>query len=79
MFPAAYLAELARILPVGMVPDGYAVPFWFYHDFMEQSGLYETAAVMMADPAFQTDPVRRDVELVNFVAGSAMKGCCRSG
>jgi pyruvate, water dikinase len=63
---AAYLAELARILPAGMVPDGYAVPFWFYHDFMEQSGLYETAAVMMADPAFQTDPARRDVELDQF-------------
>jgi pyruvate, water dikinase len=63
---AAHLAELARILPAGMVPDGYAVPFWFYHVFMEQSGLYEAAAAMIEEPAFQADPSWRNVELTRF-------------
>ncbi|MCH9697335.1 MAG: PEP/pyruvate-binding domain-containing protein, partial [Gammaproteobacteria bacterium] len=31
---AANVAELAKILPDGMVPDGYAIPFALYNEFM---------------------------------------------
>lgn len=58
---AANVAELAQFLPAGMVPDGFAVPFYFYDAFMTYNGFYDAAAAMMADPAFQSDPdVRLD-------------------
>jgi hypothetical protein len=63
---AANVAELRKVLPVGMVPDGYAVPIYFYHVFMEQNGLYQAAQVMMASPAFQDDPSQRELDLANF-------------
>lgn len=63
---AANVAELAKILPGGMAPRGYAAPFFFYHFFMEQNGFYARAEVMMANPTFQTDPARRERELSAF-------------
>ncbi|MCP4700692.1 MAG: hypothetical protein GY862_28135 [Gammaproteobacteria bacterium] len=40
---AANVAELRKILTTpGMVPDGYAVPFYFYHRFMTDNGLYDS-------------------------------------
>ena len=35
-----------------MVPDGFAVPFYFYDEFMKHNGFYDQAAAMMADPNF---------------------------
>ncbi len=44
-----------------MVPDGFAVPFYFYDEFMKHNGFYDRAAAMMADPNFQRDlQVRED-------------------
>jgi Pyruvate phosphate dikinase, AMP/ATP-binding domain len=58
---AANVAELAKLLPTGMVPDGFAVPFYFYDEFMKYNSFYDMATAMMADPAFQSDPdVRLD-------------------
>ena len=48
-----------------MVPDGFAVPFYFYDEFMKYNGFYEAATAMMADPAFQSDP---DVRLGRLAA-----------
>ncbi len=53
---AANIAELARCLPAGMVPDGFAVPFYFYDGFMKSNSFYDMATAMMADPTFQSDP-----------------------
>lgn len=63
---AANLAELARILPAGMVPDGFAVPFHYYDAFMRHNGFYADAQAMMADPAFQADPAVRERALDDF-------------
>ena len=41
--------------PAGTVPDGFAVPFYFYDRFMTESGLYDDIKEMLADSAFQTD------------------------
>jgi hypothetical protein len=60
------LAELAKVLPEGKVPSGYAVPFFYYHFFMEQNGLYDAAESMLTDPVFQTDPARRERDLNEF-------------
>ena len=41
--------------PAGTVPDGFAVPFYFYDEFMKHNDLYEDIREMLADPDFQTD------------------------
>ncbi|MEM7158021.1 MAG: PEP/pyruvate-binding domain-containing protein [Myxococcota bacterium] len=58
---AANLAELRKALPSTMVPDGFAVPFSFYDEFMRQTGLYEQARQTLASEGFADDPsVRED-------------------
>ncbi len=56
---AANVAELGKFLPAGMAPTGYAVPFYFYDEFMRHNGLYEVSEAMIADPTFQADPQAR--------------------
>ena len=53
---AANVAVLRTLgFPAGTVPDGFAVPFYFYDRFMTESGLYDDIKEMLADSAFQTD------------------------
>ena len=40
---AASIGELTWCLPSFSVPDGFAVPFFFYHEFMEHNDLYHAA------------------------------------
>jgi len=74
---AANVAELAKFLPAGMVPDGNAVPFYFYDELMKhkpvdpetgevKKSLYEKAVKMMAKEEFQNDPAVREDELKDF-------------
>ena len=52
----ANLAELRTLdLPAGTIPDGFAIPFYFYDEFMKANGLYDDIAEMLADAEFQTD------------------------
>ena len=39
----------------GTVPEGFAVPFYFYDEFMKHNGLYDDVEEMLADPEFQSD------------------------
>ena len=53
---AANVAVLGTLgFPEGTVPDGFAVPFYFYDEFMKHNGLYDDAEEMLADPEFQSD------------------------
>ncbi|MDE2746198.1 MAG: hypothetical protein OXI41_09500 [Chloroflexota bacterium] len=53
---AANMAELSKLnLPAGVVPTGYAVPFYFYDEFMKANGFYDEIETMLADPSFQSD------------------------
>ena len=53
---AANVAELRRLgLPEGTVPDGFAIPFYFYDEFMRHNNFYARIETMLADPDFQTD------------------------
>ena len=53
---AANVAVLGTLgFPDGTVPDGFAVPFYFYDGFMKANDLYTTVSTMLADPDFQTD------------------------
>jgi hypothetical protein len=66
---AANVATLRKIgLPDGVVPNGFAIPFWFYDQFMQANGFYAEAQRMMADPQFQSDSDRREKALESFRA-----------
>lgn len=63
---AANLAELRRMLPEELTPDGYGVPFYFYDAFMKANGFYDRAVAMMEDAAFRSDPAVREARLKDF-------------
>ena len=53
---AANVAVLGRLgFPEGTVPDGFAIPFYFYDEFMNHNDLYDDVREMLADEDFQTD------------------------
>ena len=53
---AANVAELGRLgFTEGTVPDGFAIPFHFYDQFMKANGLDDDVDQMLADEEFQTD------------------------
>ena len=61
---AANVAELGTLgFTDGTVPDGFAVPFYFYDEFMKANGFYTDVAEMLADPEFQTDHDTQEDEL----------------
>ena len=61
---AANVAVLGRMgFPAETVPDGFAVPFYFYDRFMTESGLYDDVKEMLADEDFQTDFETQEDEL----------------
>ena len=47
----------------GTVPEGFAVPFYFYDEFMKHNGFYDDAKEMLADPDFQSDFDTQEKEL----------------
>ena len=53
---AANVAVMRTLgFPEGTVPDGFAVPFYFYDEFMKHNDLYDDITEMLADPDFGTD------------------------
>ena len=55
---AANLAALKNLSfpsPVADFPNGFAVPFYYYDEFMKANGFYEDIKEMLADPEFQSD------------------------
>ena len=61
---AANVAELGKLgFPAGTVPDGFAIPFYFYDEFMKAHGFYDEVKEMLADEDFQTDFEEQDDKL----------------
>ncbi len=53
---AANVAVLGTLdFPEGTVPEGFAIPFHFYVEFMKANGFYGAITDMLADEDFQTD------------------------
>ena len=53
---AANLAVLRTLsFPEGTVPDGFAIPFYFYDEFMKAHDFYSRVGTMLANEDFQTD------------------------
>jgi Pyruvate phosphate dikinase, AMP/ATP-binding domain len=53
-------------LPDVFVPDGYAVPFYYYDKFMRFNGLYDRMQKLLKNPKFHSDPEFQDKELADF-------------
>ena len=61
---AANVAVLRTLgFPDGTIPDGFAVPFYFYDEFMKHYGFYDEVEEMLADPEFQSDYDTQEKEL----------------
>ena len=61
---AANVAVMRTLeFPEGTVPDGFAIPFYFYDEFMKHNDLYDDIEEMLADPDFQTDYDTKEDEL----------------
>ena len=53
---AANLSVLGGLgFPAGTAPAGFAIPFYFYDEFMKHNGLHDEVERMLADPGFRTD------------------------
>ena len=59
---AAHYSILARTEGVP-IPKAFAIPIYFYEQFMTDNGFYARIDAMLADPAFATDPDLRDQQL----------------
>ena len=61
---AANVAMLGTLgFPEGTVPDGFAIPFYFYDEFMKHNNFYTRIETMLADPNFQDDYDTQESEL----------------
>ncbi|MBS0648850.1 MAG: hypothetical protein JSS10_06480 [Verrucomicrobia bacterium] len=61
---AANIGELRTFLTEDcLVPEGFAIPFYFYDLFMTETGLYAYAKDMIQDEEFQQSPEKRAKEL----------------
>lgn len=64
---AANVATLGTLgFPSGAVPEGFAVPFHFYDEFMRFNNLYAAATAMIDEPHFSTDTDERESRLKEF-------------
>ena len=52
--------------PEGTIPDGFGIPFYYYHEFMLFNNFYEEAQVMIDNPTFQNDINFRTERLKDF-------------
>jgi len=60
---ASHYGALTQIGPEVPVPDAFAIPMYFYDQFMTANGFYEDIDALLADEDFQVDPAYRSEQL----------------
>lgn len=60
---SASLGELTWCLPRFSVPDGYAIPFYYYHKFMEYNDLYNSIDSLLESDEFSYSFQQREAML----------------
>src|SRR4029077_9587055 len=45
------------------IRQGFVIPVFYYHQFMQENGFFDQVDAMLADPAFVGDPAVRDTRL----------------
>jgi hypothetical protein len=64
---AAHFGALTQIDGVPL-PKGFAIPIYYYKQFMQQHGFEDRVTALLADPTFQNDPATRDAALAQLRA-----------
>jgi len=64
---AAHYSVLYRT-PGVPIKHGFAIPIFYYDQFMQQNGFYARVTALLADPSFTTDPAVRDARLAELRA-----------
>ncbi len=64
---AAHYSVLYRT-PQVPIKHGFAIPIFYYDQFMQQNGFYARVTAMLADPSFTSDPAVRDAQLAQLRA-----------
>lgn len=64
---AAHYSVLLRT-PGVPIKDGFAIPIFYYDQFMQQNGFYTRVDAMLADPSFTSSPAVREATLATFRA-----------
>jgi pyruvate, water dikinase len=59
---ASHFGALAQV-PGVPVPKAFAIPVYYYKQFMQQNGFEARVTQMLADPTFKGDPAVRDMQL----------------
>ena len=58
---AANVAVLRTLgFPAGTVPDGFAIPFYFYDEFMKHNGFYDRITALLANRSFRRTSTPRN-------------------
>ncbi len=68
---AAHYSILARTQGVP-IQKAFAVPVYYYDQFMKQNGFYDMVNTMIADPTFKADAAVRDQKLAELRAAMAI-------
>jgi hypothetical protein len=63
---ASHYGGLVKSGPDVPHPDAFAVPLYYYDQFMTQNGFWAQAEAMIEDPDFRADPAVRDERLAAF-------------
>ncbi|MEY4582119.1 MAG: hypothetical protein RL701_6822 [Pseudomonadota bacterium] len=64
---AAHYSILAKTTGVP-TPKAFAIPVFYYDQFMKQNGFFARMDTLLADPKFTSDPKTRDTALAEFRA-----------
>ncbi len=64
---SANVATMRRFdFPEGTIPSGFAVPFYFYQEFMKHNHFFDEAKEMISNASFISDRNVRDLMLAEF-------------
>ena len=65
---ASHFGELTTIGPLVPLPKAFAIPFYYYKQFMADNGFDEQVDALLVDEKFKSDPVYRDQKLADLRA-----------
>ena len=60
---ASHFGDMTTIGPLVPLPKAFAIPFYYYKQFMAANGFDEQIDEMLADEKFKSDPIYRDERL----------------
>lgn len=66
---AANLAAMRKpafAFPAGVIPEGFAVPFYFYDEFMKHNGFYAVISNLVADAEFRASAAVQETKLASL-------------